>query len=220
MKLQKLWYGILCISSSIYALNNNKILENKPVEIKKNIDSQSTVKSPSSAIDASAIDEIIVTKKINIGIKDENRVEIVDSLRSLLADNYVLYTKALNFHWNVEGELFSQLHAFFKMLYESLQDTNDLLAERIRALGSYSPASLKEFLELTQLKENTGSYLPYRQMLQILLDDHETVIRSIRNATELSSHYNDWGTNNLLAGLLEKQEKNSWMIRAHLYGKR
>lgn len=197
--MKKISLSILLISTSIFAQSNDskssKVFENKYGML-----------------------------PINIGIDTQSQVAIIKELRPLLADNYVLYTKALNFHWNVTGELFSQLHEFFKKLYEDLQDTNDLLAERIRALGAFSPGSLQEFLSLTQLKENSGGSkygenLSYRQMLEILLKDFETVIRSIRKATELSAEKNDWGTNNMLAGLLEKQEKNAWMIRAHLYSK-
>lgn len=155
---------------------------------------------------------------MKLGLSDENRMSMIKTLRSLLADNYVLYTKTLNFHWNVQGKLFSQLHAFFKMLYEHLQDSNDLLAERIRSLGGFSPGSLQEFLSLTQLKENEGKALPYMQMLTFVLADLETIIRSVRTATEQSAEINDWGTNNMLAGLLEKLEKDAWMVRAHLMG--
>jgi DNA-binding ferritin-like protein len=66
------------------------------------------------------------------------------------------------------------------------------------------------------LYQNYNTKLYYRQMLQIALDDHETIIRSMRKATELSAQYDDWATNNMLASLLEKLEKNAWMIRAHL----
>lgn len=198
MKLQKMSLVILLISNCIVAQINDVVMEKT-----NNIPSKNGAQ------------EVFVQSKNN-DIEIENRNAVVTALRSLLADNYVLYTKALNFHWNVEGELFSQLHEFFKTLYESLQETNDMLAERIRALGAYSPASLQEFLSLTQLKENKGQALNYRDMLAILLADFETVIRAVRSATVLSGDNNDWGTNNMLAGLLERLEKHAWMIRAHL----
>ena len=53
-------------------------------------------------------------------------------------------------------------------------------------------------------------------MLRILLADFETIIRAVRSATELTAENNDWGTNNMLAGMLEGLEKQAWMIRAHL----
>lgn len=162
--------------------------------------------------------ESYLMQPTNLGLSGENQNAIVKTLRSLLADNYVLYTKALNFHWNVQGDLFSQLHEFFKTLYEHLQAGNDLLAERMRALGSFSPGSLQEFLSLTQLKENDGRPLPYMQMINTLLTDFQVVIRSVRQATEQSAEFSDWGTNNMLASMLEQLEKDAWMLRAHLQG--
>jgi starvation-inducible DNA-binding protein len=196
MNLNKFFLLAICTSSCLIAQ-----IDNKPA-IRQKIEAQTP--------------QDLYVQEMNIGIAQENQKSVIYALRSLLADNYVLYTKTLNFHWNVEGELFSQLHEFFKNLYEFLQKSNDLLAERIRALGSYSPGSLQEFLALTEIKENRGQKLEYRSMLQILLDDFETIIRNVRNATSLSANNNDWGTNNMLANMLEELEKHAWMIRAHL----
>jgi len=211
MKLKKIYLALLFTASCLVAQENDGTLN------KTTINNEGTFKIGRGLTiepNEMSINKSFVVKNIAIGL--DEREKVVAVLRSLLADNYVLYTKALNFHWNVEGELFSQLHDFFKKLYEDLQQTNDLFAERIRALGGYAPGSLQQFLVLTQLKENNGGQLAYRSMLQILLDDFEMVIRSLRSAAQLTADNNDWGSNNMLAGLIEKQEKNAWMIRAHL----
>ncbi len=200
----------LLLTHSTHAQHNNRVLQNESVA-----SAQTSEKKPIAyATDKS----FVVRGNINIGLKSGDQLEMVNSLRHLLADSYVLYTKTLNFHWNIEGKLFSQLHEFFKKLYEDFEKANDLLAERIRALGGYSPGSLQEFLTLTQLKESIGQQkrLSSSEMIRILLEDLETIIRSVRQACTLSDEVNDWGTNNLLAGLIEQQEKNAWMLRAHL----
>lgn len=202
MKFRTFFYSIICIAFFTHAQTND-LPDPAPYQ---------TVEQPKPT----PSQENYYVQPTNIGLLANNQNAIIATLRSLLADNYVLYTKTLNFHWNVQGELFSQLHEFFKTLYEHLQDGNDLLAEHIRALGGFSPGSLQEFLSLTQLKENSGTGMPYRTMIRILLGDFETIIRSVRTATEQSAEFNDWGTNNMLAGLLEKLEKDAWMIRAHL----
>ncbi len=213
MKMHTFYLGIFLASSCIIAQVNdeNNSKEVIPSEKKFHIGQGLTIEPNEWSANKS-----FVVKRTSIGLDSEVREKIINSLRTLLADNYVLYTKALNFHWNVEGELFSQLHEFFKNLYESLQESNDLLAERIRALGGYSPGSLQQFLVLTQLKEDKGGKLNYLEMLRILLADFETIIRAVRSATELTAENNDWGTNNMLAGMLEGLEKQAWMIRAHL----
>lgn len=91
--------------------------------------------------------------KTNIGITEENRQAVVNELAKLLADEYVLYTKTRNAHWNVEGVDFYDKHKFFEGQYEELAQTIDSVAERIRTLGHYAPATLKDFLNLTHLTE-------------------------------------------------------------------
>ena len=40
---------------------------------------------------------------IDIGINKENRAEISEGLKKLLADSYTLYLQTHNFHWNVQA---------------------------------------------------------------------------------------------------------------------
>src|SRR5438309_9651855 len=94
--------------------------------------------------------------KPNIGLSDSNRDGVVKLLTPLLADEYVLYTKTRNFHWNVVGPQFNDLHKFFEGQYEALDDIVDEVAERVRALGGRSVATLAEFSRLARLAERPG----------------------------------------------------------------
>src|SRR5437867_12246563 len=118
--------------------------------------------------------------KTNIGITDENRESAVQILNTLLSDEYVLYTKTRNCHWNVVGPQFNDLHKFFEAQYEALDDVVDEVAERIRTLGGKAAATLAEFRELTRLREHPKQYPDARDMLGHLLADHEAVIRTLR----------------------------------------
>src|SRR5476651_2505925 len=90
-----------------------------------------------------------------IGITEENRKTVSFELSKLLADEFILYTKTRNAHWNVEGSDFHSMHLFFESQYEQLDDIMDSVAERIRTLGHFAPATLKSFLQLTHLAELT-----------------------------------------------------------------
>ena len=59
-----------------------------------------------------------VTIRPNIGLTDEAIEGVVQILNSLLANEYVLYTKTRNYHWNVVGPRFNDLHKFFQGQYE------------------------------------------------------------------------------------------------------
>ena len=76
-----------------------------------------------------------VAPMIDTGIAQKDRAKIAAGLSKLLADNYTLYLKTHNFHWNVTGPMFNTLHLMFETQYNELWLANDQIAERIRALG-------------------------------------------------------------------------------------
>ena len=94
---------------------------------------------------------------IDIGINQDNRLAIADTLKVLLADSYTLYLQTHNFHWNVVGPRFRELHLMFEEHYTELATAVDEIAERIRALGEPAPGSYKQFAELSAIEEETGT---------------------------------------------------------------
>jgi starvation-inducible DNA-binding protein len=154
---------------------------------------------------------------VNIGISDDNRQKIVAILNTLLADEFLLYTKTRNYHWNVTGPQFNDLHKFFETLYEQLDEVIDEVAERARALGGRAFGTLDEFRTSARLGEKPGAVPPARDMLAALLADHEALIRTLReDVATVTDRYQDVGTADFLTGLLEKHEKTAWMLRSFL----
>src|SRR3569832_2060478 len=96
--------------------------------------------------------------KINIGLTDEQRAGVAQILDRTLADLFVLYTKTRNYHWNVVGEHFRDLHKLLEEQYTELEEAIDLVAERSRKLGAPALGTLKEYLQHTSLKEQPGEY--------------------------------------------------------------
>jgi starvation-inducible DNA-binding protein len=151
----------------------------------------------------------------NIGMNDAQRGAVVAILDTLLADEYLLYTKTRNYHWSVVGPQFNDLHKFFQAQYEELDDIVDETAERARALGGRALGTLAEFVKRSRLKEQPGQYPDAKGMLAALLADHEAVIRHLRTDAEVTmDKHGDAGTNDFLVGLMEKHEKMAWMLRA------
>ncbi|GAB4016720.1 DNA starvation/stationary phase protection protein [Spirosoma sp. KCTC 42546] len=155
--------------------------------------------------------------KTSIGISAENREVVAHQLAKLLADEFVLYTKTLNAHWNLEGMDFHSVHLYFEELYKQSAEIVDDVAERIRQLGHYAPATLKNFLQLTHLTEQDEDGNDSRSLIKKLLSDHESIIEFIRgNIDEFADAHKDAGTSDYITGLMEKHEKIAWMLRAHL----
>ncbi|MGH9749506.1 MAG: Dps family protein [Candidatus Polarisedimenticolia bacterium] len=158
--------------------------------------------------------------KTDIGLGEDARAGVVQILDRLLADEYVLYTKSRNYHWNVTGPQFNDLHKFFESQYEALNGIVDDVAERARSLGGRPIATLAEFLQQTRLKEDAKSALDARTMIGNLLADHEAIVRTLRTDLETAaSRHKDMGTSDFLTGLMEQHEKMGWMLRAFLEGR-
>jgi starvation-inducible DNA-binding protein len=153
----------------------------------------------------------------NIGITDDHRKALVAVLNALLADEYLLYTKARNYHWNVVGPQFNDLHKFFETQYETLDEIVDEVAERARTLGGRAFGTLAEFTQHTRLKEHPGQAPEAAGMIADLLGDHEQIVRQLRTDLDVSlSTHQDAGTSDFLTGLMERHEKMAWMLRAFL----
>lgn len=155
-------------------------------------------------------------KQIDIGISDKDRHEVNRILGKILADEYVLYTKVRNYHWNVAGPHFSEYHKLFADQYSALDGDIDEIAERIRSLGAKTPATLAEFRKTSSIEEHPGSYPDAQAMVSNLVADHEAIIRTLRPDVESCVKHNDVGTADFLTGLLEKHEKTAWMLRSVL----
>jgi starvation-inducible DNA-binding protein len=155
--------------------------------------------------------------KANIGISEKNLQEVALELNKVLADEFILYAKTRNYHWNVEGSNFMEMHKFYESQFEQLDEIIDNVAERIRALGHYAEARLKDYIELTHLSEEEYTNKQSKQ-LGNLLQDHESIIENLRKLiTVFSDEYKDLGTTDFVTGLMEQHEKMAWFIRS--YGK-
>ena len=153
--------------------------------------------------------------QIDIGINEQNRTEIAAGLSKFLADTYTLYLKTHNFHWNVTGRMFQTLHLMFEQQYNEMWTAVDEIAERIRSLGAFSPGSYSEFAKLSSLAETDG--VPNAEdMIRILVDGHEAVIRTARSLYPLVGDASDEATADLLTQRIQIHEKTAWMLRSLL----
>ncbi len=141
--------------------------------------------------------------------------KVVDNLKNLLADNYTLYLKTQNFHWNVTGPNFQSLHVLFETQYNDLFAANDAIAERIRALGSKAPGSFKEFEKLSTIKEASGSYNA-KQMVTELVKDQNNIIKTLKKVVSAAAASGDEVTEGIAVDRIEIHEKNRWMLESSI----
>ncbi len=152
---------------------------------------------------------------VDIGIAEADRRAIADGLNALLADNYALYLKTHAFHWNVTGPMFQTLHLMFETHYNELWLANDLIAERIRALGFPVRATYAAFIKLSSIPETEG--VPEAtDMVRELTKGHETCARTARSIFPRGEKGGDESTVDLLTQRLQIHEKTAWMLRSLL----
>ncbi|MEZ8025913.1 Dps family protein [Enterovibrio norvegicus] len=150
---------------------------------------------------------------INIGINEQDRLAIAKGLKHLLADSYTLYLQTHNFHWNVTGKQFRELHIMFEEQYNALALAVDDIAERIRTLGVAAPGTYKAFAELSAIEEVDG--VPNAdEMIDILTHGHEQVVRTARNVLKLAQQADDESSASLVSDRMREHEKTAWMLRA------
>lgn len=152
---------------------------------------------------------------IEIGIPEPQRKEVAEGLSRLLADTYTLYLSIHGFHWNVEGPMFQTLHDAFMTQYTELWTALDEIAERIRALGFYAPASYGKLVELTSIESPDGVPAA-KDMIRIAKEGHEAVAKTARSIFEHAEKASDEVTVDLLTQRLTVHEKTAWMMRAML----
>ena len=152
---------------------------------------------------------------INIGMSDSDRAKIAEGLSALLADSYTLYMMTHNFHWNVTGPRFNDLHNMFMGQYTEQWNALDVIAERIRALGFPAPGTYKEFVKLASIKEIDG--VPKAvDMVRHLMEAQEATARTARKLFPAVEAANDQPTADLLTQRLDIHEKTAWMLRSLL----
>lgn len=152
-------------------------------------------------------------KDIDIGIAEQDRIQIADGLKRLLADSYTLYLQSHNFHWNVSGPQFRELHLMFEEHYTELATAVDEIAERILTLGTPAPGTYKALAELSAIEEVEG--VPKAEnMVKILLSGHERVVKTCREALQAAQAGGDESSAALISDRMRIHEKTAWMLRS------
>jgi starvation-inducible DNA-binding protein len=160
-----------------------------------------------------------IMRKLNIGLTEEQRAGVIDLLNRDLANSYLLLIKTKKFHWDVVGPQFRSLHQLWEEHYQTLTETIDQIAERVRTLGGFPVGTAQGFLEYGSIKEQSDTIPLATEMVSQLVDDHELIIRGLREHVDrCSEEFHDEGTADFLTGLMEGHEEMAWMLRSFIEG--
>lgn len=151
-----------------------------------------------------------------LGYTKEQSNELVAALNELLANYQIHYQKLKNFHWNVKGPDFFDIHEKLEEQYIFAREAIDAIAERIRVFGQIPFSTLREYLETSEIKES-GTDLSAREMVKVIIKDYEILLGYMFNVIEQTIEYGDSGTEDLVKGFIKQTEKNHWMMTSFSY---
>jgi len=148
-----------------------------------------------------------------LGLDKDKTSKTVDELNVLLADYHLYYQKLRNFHWNVIGKNFFDLHEKFEELYDDAKLKVDEIAERILTLRYTPTSNLSDYLKAASLKESKSDLTDY-EMIETLLEDHGLLLKQMRSVVKTADKAGDEGTIDLIGAYIRELEKTSWMLDA------
>ncbi len=140
---------------------------------------------------------------------------IAQQLNHLLAEYHLHYQKLRNFHWNVYGPQFFELHAQFEALYNAARMSIDEVAERILTLQKRPVSNLSDYLYMASIQEDKETLRP-KDMVEAILKDFDILISRMEKTIQVAEDVSDTGTADMVTAYLRETQKSHWMFRAFL----
>lgn len=153
---------------------------------------------------------------MEIGIDEKSRHNSAEALQKVLANQHLLYQKLRNYHWNAKGKNFIAIHRFLEECYTALSEDIDTIAERIQILGFSAKGNFSDYLKASEIKEAPEKLPKCDAMLIEVLSDIEHLIRLIRSTADICKDNKDNAGEGILVGIIEKLEKQAWLLRSSL----
>ena len=153
------------------------------------------------------------TKIANPDLQNEDMLELVGSLNQLLAEYSVVYQKLRNFHWNVVGGEFYDVHEKLEEEYLAGAEHIDEIAERVRVLGFKPLSTMAAFLEHSGIKE-TNEDLKAEDMIKMIISDYKHMIKTMGATVEHALEQKDYGTDFMVRNMIIRTEEKIWMFQS------
>jgi len=150
---------------------------------------------------------------VKLGFSEDEIGGLVENLNLLLANYQIFYQKLRNYHWNVKGEDFFDLHQKFEELYREANENIDVIAERIRVFGKVPFSTYGDYIKNAEIVE-TSTDLSSGEMVAEVLTDMETMDSFLIDALDVGSEIGDVATADVLTKMVKSLEKQHWMLTA------
>lgn len=148
-----------------------------------------------------------------LGLERTDIESTANELNQLLSNYHIYYQNLRNFHWNIAGENFFDLHEKFEDLYNDARERIDEIAERVLTLRATPVSKLSQYLRRAEVEESEILSDEY-EMVTVILENHSIIIKNFRRVLKEAGKANDEGTIDMIGGFLANLEKQSWMLDA------
>jgi starvation-inducible DNA-binding protein len=145
-------------------------------------------------------------------LSDDAIQAVSEALNGLLADTFALYVKTKNFHWHVSGPHFRDYHLLLDEQAAQIEDSIDVLAERVRKIGGTTIRSIGHIAKLQRIRDNDEELVLPGDMLAELMADNKAQIENMREAHKVADEHEDVASASLLENFIDEAEKRCWFL--------
>lgn len=138
--------------------------------------------------------------------------ELLRELNEFLADLNVLYRKLQNYHWNVKGKSFFVLHAKLEEYYNGVNSEIDEIAEKILMLGGQPLGSMKDYLEISNIKEAENVKISGDEVLKNVLVDFGYAKKKAESIKAKAEEASAAIISSYMDEVIEDYSKACWML--------
>ena len=144
---------------------------------------------------------------------------ITEDLNLFLSNLNVFYRKLQNYHWNIIGEDFFDVHTKLEELYNNINNQIDEIAEHILSMGQMPLGRMKDYLDITQITEAENEKKCSKHIFETILKDYNILVENVTKIKEDADNQNKYSTSALMDEYLLNYKKNIWMIKQFLMNK-
>ena len=148
-----------------------------------------------------------------LNIDNQKVLQVVSELNVLLTDFHVHYQKLRNFHWNILGKNFFDLHNRFEEMYNDTRVKIDEVAERIVTLKYHPISKLSDYIEVSRIKESSP-LLTDEEMVADIINDNKIILEQLGKIIERATKAKDEGTVDMIGAYIRELEKSIWLLNA------
>lgn len=140
-------------------------------------------------------------------------MNLEQKLNEFLADLAVFYRKLQNYHWNIEGKDFFQVHLKLEEIYDKINEQIDEIGEHILILGGQPLGTLKDYLAIATIKEAENKKLKSDEVYNNLITDFGELLKKSIEIKEESDKENEYSTSSLIDEYILEYGKIIWMLK-------